>query len=326
MIWPAILLCLLVSFIFSGIEAGILSVNRVRLKHRIKLGDAAAIKLNRLLSRPERLLVTVVIVTNLMNITAITLAGQEFVIRLGDAGYWVTLIVFLPIYLFGLELLPKSLFRRFPYRALSALAEPLRLADVLLSPMHFVGWRISRLLLGHHSPERRKLFVAREDFKYLTIESERTGTLTRTERQMIHNIVDFRAVTTRDVMIPLEQVRTISADSSVEELLARQKETKFDRWPVLGENGQITGLVDIFEIALDGRRSGPVERFQRRIVRVDAKEPAYSVLRKLRAARVTLAVVRDEQGKPIGIVSSEDLVHRLVSVAKSQPAGEANKS
>ncbi len=326
MIWFAVILCLLISFIFSGIEAGILSVNRVRLKHRIKLGDAAAIKLNRLLSKPERLLVTVVIVTNLMNITAITLAGQELVLRFGDAGYWVTLFIFLPIYLFGLELLPKSLFRRFPYRALSALAEPLRLADTLLSPMHFVGWRISRLLLGHHHPEQRKLFVAREDFKYLTIESERTGTLTRTERQMIHNVVDFRSVATKDVMISLDKVRTISADSSIEDLLARRKEAKFDRWPVVGENGQITGLVDIFDIALDGRRRGPVERFQRRIVRVDVKEPAYSALRKLRAARVTLAVVRDEQGKPIGIVSLEDLVNRLVNVAKSQPAAEAIKS
>ena len=285
MIWLAIAACLVVSFVFSGIEAGILSVNRFRLKHRIKLGDASAIKLNRLLSKPERLLVTVVIVTNLMNILAITLATQEWTLWLGDAGYFFALVAFLPIYLLGLELLPKSLFRRFPYRALAALARPLQLADTLLAPMHFVGWRISRLLLGHNPPEQRKLFVAREDFKYLTIESERTGTLTRTEREMIHNVVDFRAVTTRDVMVPMEQVQTISAGASIEDLIARRKETKFDRWPVVGENGQVTGLVDIFEIALDGQRRGTVENFQRRIVRVEEKEPAYAVLRKLRAAR-----------------------------------------
>ena len=65
MVWIAILLCLLVSFVFSGIEAGILSVNRVRLAHREKAGDEAAIKLNKLLADPERLLVTVLLVTNL---------------------------------------------------------------------------------------------------------------------------------------------------------------------------------------------------------------------------------------------------------------------
>ena len=83
MTWLAVALCLLVSFIFSGIEAGILSVNRVRLKHRVKLRDRAALRLNRLLEQPERLLVTVLMVTNLMNILAITLTTQEFVARFG---------------------------------------------------------------------------------------------------------------------------------------------------------------------------------------------------------------------------------------------------
>ena len=87
MIWLAVALCLLVSFVFSGIEAGILSVNRVRLKHRVKQRDRAARRLNRLLEQPERLLVTVLLVTNLMNIFAITLTTQEFVARCGAWGY-----------------------------------------------------------------------------------------------------------------------------------------------------------------------------------------------------------------------------------------------
>jgi putative hemolysin len=321
MTFVAITVLLAVSFIFSGIEAGILSVNRVRLKHRATKGDPAAIKLSRLLAKPERLLVTVVVVTNLMNITAITLATQAIVNWLGHPGYLVTLLLFLPIYLLGLELLPKSMFRRFPYRALAALAEPLRLADALLAPLHFIGWQLSRMLLGHHPPEQRKLFVAREDFKYLTIESERTGALSRTEREMINNVVDFRAVLTRDVMTPMDRVPTIRARASIEELLGRAKSARFDRWPVVGEDGQITGLIDIFDVALDGRRQGNVEPFQRRVVRADEKEPAYAVLRKLRAARSKLAVVRGAAGRDIGIVTSEALVHRLVGVAGKAAPG-----
>ncbi|HEX5175400.1 MAG TPA: DUF21 domain-containing protein, partial [Chthoniobacteraceae bacterium] len=130
MTWFAVGICAVVSFIFSGIEAGILSVNRVRLKHRVKLRDAAALSLDRLLSEPERLLVTVLVVTNLMNIFALTLATQELVRYFGTAGYVLGGIVALPIYYVGLELLPKSLFRRFPYRALAALAGLLRVADL----------------------------------------------------------------------------------------------------------------------------------------------------------------------------------------------------
>jgi Mg2+/Co2+ transporter CorB len=124
MTWVVIALCLLVSFVFSGIEAGILSVNRVRLKHRVKLRDRAALILELLLERPERILVTVLVVTNLMNIFAITLAASELIARFGTRGYWITLIAFLPVYLLGVELLPKSLFRKFPYRALAMLAGP----------------------------------------------------------------------------------------------------------------------------------------------------------------------------------------------------------
>ena len=139
--WPPVLL---VSFIFSGIEAGIFSVNRVRLKHRVKLGDSAALKLNRLLAQPERLLITVLVVTNLMNIFALTLATQELSALVGSA---------------------RLLYRRRPRAAdLSAWSRtaaqgavsPLPLprargawrvrceiADLLLSPMHFVGQAVA---------------------------------------------------------------------------------------------------------------------------------------------------------------------------------------
>ena len=147
MIWTAVAFCLLVSFIFSGIEAGIFSVNRVRLKHRVKLRDRAALRLKRLLATPERLLVTVLIVTNLMNISAIILTTQELVHHFGTGGYFLSLAISLPVYLIGLELLPKSLFRRFPYRALAALAVPLRVADMLLAPVHFVSGRLYRTFL-----------------------------------------------------------------------------------------------------------------------------------------------------------------------------------
>ncbi|KAB2645767.1 MAG: DUF21 domain-containing protein [Verrucomicrobia bacterium] len=315
MTWLAVALCLLVSFIFSGIEAGILSVNRVRLKHRVKLRDRAALRLNRLLEQPERLLVTVLMVTNLMNIFAITLTTQEFVARFGGRGYPLVLAAFLPVYLLGLELLPKSLFRRFPYRALAALTGPLRLADLLLSPLHTVGSAVSGLLFKKRPAPERKLFVAREDFKYLTIESERTGALGKEERQMIHNVVDFRAVRAKDVMLPLAEVRTIAADADLADLLDASRATGLERWPVVAASGEITGLVQVFDVAMDGRKRGHLESFQRRIVKVAENEPAYSVLRKLRAARITVAVVSNAQGQQLGVVTWEDLVRRLVTMA-----------
>ena len=313
MIWLAIAGGFLVSFIFSGIEAGILSMNRVRLKHRRKLRDPAALTLDRLLKRPERVLVTALIVTNFMNICVISLAAGELVRVFGRWGYAMALIVFLPLYVLGLELLPKSLFRRFPYRALAALSGPLRIADLLLSPLHAAGSAVTRLFLGKRPPKQQKLFVGREDFRYLTIESEKTGTLGKEERQMIHNVLDFRTVKATDVMVPMPQVRTISAQAAIEDLIARSRAENIDRWPIVSETGRIIGLAHIFDVALDGRRRGIVESYQRRIVIVSANEPAFSVLRKLRAARITMAVVRDGDGQQLGVVAWEDLMRRLVT-------------
>lgn len=312
MIWAAIAVCLLVSFIFSGIEAGILSMNRVRLKHRLKLRDRAAITLNRLLDRPERLLVTVLLVTNLMNILAITLATQEIVRSFGGKlGYLLAFALFLPVYLMGLELLPKSLFRRFPYRAVAALAGPLRLADLLLSPVHSVGASVSKLLFGKRPEKQQKLFLAREDFKYLTIESERVGTLSSVERQMIHHVIDFRALKASDVMTHRANSETVNAGDTLEKAIATSLAKHRDRWPVAADGGRIAGFVDMFEVGIDGRQSGALETFLRRAVHVPLDEPAFNILRKLRAARVPLAVV-EHGAEQVGVVFWEDLVRRLL--------------
>jgi CBS domain containing-hemolysin-like protein len=307
----AIAICLLVSGIFSGIEAGILSINRVRLRHQVKLREKAALRLNRLLAHPERLLITVLIVTNLMNVLAVALSTQLLVARIGHWGYLVAFVVWLPVYL-GVELFPKSLFRRFPFRALAIFSEMLRLADWLLAPLLAVGSAMYRKFFAKKESELKKIFIAREDFKYLTIESERSGVLRKTEREMIHNVLDFRNVAARDLMIPRASVRTIANTAPVEELLAISRSEHIERLPVASGSGDIVGIVNVFEVLLDRRDTGGVGAHTRRIVSVAHDESAYNLIRKLRAARCHLAAILDPDGKTLGVVRYEDLIKRLV--------------
>lgn len=312
MLWIA--LCLCVSFIFSGIEAGILSVNRVRLRHRAKMRDKAALRLNVLLKRPERLLMTVVIVTNLANIFAITLTTAAFVQWWGRAGYLVAFVFFLPLYLFGLELFPKSLFRRFPYRSLALLSEPLRIAYGLLSPVLALGTGLARRLAPGEERDSRKLFAGREDFKYFTVESEHSGALSAVERQLINNVVDFQAVTARDLMQPLSDFHAVRPDCTVEELIAASNGGSVERFLAVSETGEILGLVELFEAILDRTPGAKVGSFIRRITPVPLAEPAPRLLRKLRAARTPVALVV-EAGTPLGLVFSEAVYKRLISPA-----------
>jgi putative hemolysin len=308
--------CLLISFVFSGIEAGIFSVNRVRLAHQAKQKEPAALKLERLLSRPDRLLVTVLIVTNFANITALILATGLLVGRFGRNGYWIALAVYLPVFLLGLELLPKSIFRRFPYRALAAFAELLRVANLALSPLHLVGEAVQRLVGSKEAAMQQRLYLAREDFKYFAEEGERSGSISKAESALISNVVDFRGATAKDVMIAIDPNRTLAVTTPVSELLRRSAEKHQDRWLVADEAGTIIGVVSAFDVLIAGRRDVNVSAYTRRVVVVGSNEPAYSVLTKLRAARTTVAVVRSANG-PIGRVTWEDLVRRLVDAAKT---------
>ncbi len=318
MIWTIIIVCLLISFVFSGIEAGIFSVNRVRLAHEAKKRDPAALKLERLIARPDRLLVTVLLVTNFTNISALILITRELVAHFGHRGYWMGLGIYLVVFLVGLELIPKSLFRRFPYRALAALAEPLRIASALLSPLHFVGEAVQRLFGGSEAGMHQRLYLAREDFKYFAEEGEKSGAITKDESELISNVVDFRSETAKDVMISIDPNRTIKTDTPISELLRRSAEKHQDRWLVADDNGQIIGVVSAFEVLLAGRRDVDVSAYTRRVVMVGMNEPAYSVLTKLRAARTTVAVVRGANG-PVGRLTWEDLIRRLVDAAAQTP-------
>ena len=303
---------LLVSFLFSGVEAGILSLNRVRLRHLAKQRNRAAMRLQKLLKDPGRLLITVVLVTNLTTILAIVLVTGALVGRWGHAGYAVAMALFLPLYLFGLELLPKALFRRFPNQALVRLSKPLRLASLALAPLLRLGSGLLHRICPFLETEPRKLFAAREDFKYFTLESERTGAITPVERQLIHGVLDFRSIPARDLMVPLESLPTIAHTAEVEELVAASKGGKVDRFLVVAENGDILGLVSLFDIILTRTPHTRISSHLRRIAPVTATESAFLVMRRLRTARTPAALVMDGE-RPLGLIFAETLYRRLVS-------------
>lgn len=312
--WFAICVCWIVSFVFSGIEAGLLSLDQVRLRHQVKLRNRSAIRLDQLLKQPERLLATVLLVTNLADIAGLLFLTERLVRLLGMIGYPLALLVAAPIYLFLLGVLPKSLFRRFPYRALAFFAGLLVFTSRALWPILELGSRLGQLLF-HRTNAPPRLFAAREDLKQLTVESERQGALTSAERALIHNVVDFRTVQVADVMVPRPQVVTARPDTPIPQLLALSEKTGIDRVPVLSEKGEALGLVNVFDVLLEPAPPRSVAAYLQPIVSARATESAYRAIRRLRAAHSTLAVVFDEKQKLSGIVTVEDLVRRLVQSA-----------
>ena len=155
-LWFAILGAWAVSFLFAGIEAGLLSVDPVRLRHHVKRRTPGAARLDRLLKHPERLLVTVLLVTNMANILGLLLADEIACRIVWLRAVFLSLVpLALPIYLFVLGVLPKSLFRRFPFRALAALGGVLEGASIVLWPFLEIGGELAGLFLPRRAADRR---------------------------------------------------------------------------------------------------------------------------------------------------------------------------
>ena len=310
--------CWFVSFFFNGIESGLLSIDPVRLRQNLKSGVPAARRLDRLLKHPERLLATVLLFTNAADILGLLLLTSELVRLCGHAGYLLALVIALPVYLFLLSILPKSLFRRFPFRALARLAGVLELALILFSPLLELGARLGKLVLPARAAKRARLFAARDELKQITTESEHQGALTSTERAMIHNVVDFSGVKVRDVMLPAAKVVALQPGASTQEALELSAACDVDRLPVVPPGGQPFGLVNVLDILLDQNRNRPLGDYVRRIVITTEEEPAYRIVQQLRAARLGLAAVVDQKKNFCGIVAIEDLIRRLVSSSQAQ--------
>jgi CBS domain containing-hemolysin-like protein len=312
-----IVCCWIISFFFNGIESGLLSIDTVRLRQNVKQRVPAALQLNQLLKQPERLLATVLLVTNAADIVALLLLTSQLVRWYGYRGFLFAVVIALPVYLFVLSVLPKSLFRRFPFRALARLAGMLKFTSILFSPLLELGARLGKLLLPGHAGKRGRLFAARDELKQITTENERAGALTATERAMIHSVVDFRGSKIRDVMLPAAKVVTLQSDASTEQALELSASTGLDRLPMLAPNGQPVGLINVLDILLERNGTKPLGEYVRRIVTTTDNEPTYRVMQQLRGARLGLAAVVDRKNNFRGIVAIEDLVRRLVSTGNA---------
>jgi CBS domain containing-hemolysin-like protein len=311
MIWFLVALCWIVSFLFSGIEAGLLALNPIRLRHRAKSSDRGAQRLQKMLKQPERLLITVLLVTNAADIIALIILTHELVVRWGWIGYPIAVAIALPVYLFLLGVLPKSLFRRFPLRAVVRLSRLLEIVTKLLMPLHAIGALIERSIFARvKNPPR--LFAGREELKMITIQSEKSGALSSAERAIIHNVVDFTAVKVRDVMVPLEKTVSFKTDDTRDKVLEISEKLGIDRFPIFGENTEPLGLINVYDILFDTGSSHSVRQYMRRIISASENESAHRVVRRLRAARIGLATVIDGHQRSIGIVALEDLVRQLV--------------
>lgn len=314
MVWILIIVLVFISFVFSGVETALLSITRARLRHHAELGDSAATRLIALLHEPRRILLVTLVINNACNIFAFGLIALSLTQMFGSWGFVLAFLISLPLYILWIELIPKSIFRNFPFRLLSKMVGILEALDLLFRP---IAWTINTVLgrrVSNSEPADKlgSLDQSREAFRELTTSIQKEGTLEEDETELIKQVLDFEDVTAREVMLPLRKVTAIPLEMPLDAVVQLAKDTNFDQFPVMSSSGDLVGLIRVIEVLRDDSEQKRVSDFIRRLIRSSPDEKAIRVLERLRRARVEISAVYSPRGRPLGIVSSHDIVQAMM--------------
>lgn len=304
-----ILLSILGSALFAGLETGLVSLNRVNLRVRARRGDAGAQALLRFLQRPERALATFLVGNTLCNIGGGALASQWAVQATGSetAGSLLATAVLSVILLVTAEMAPKTYFRMRADAVVPRFLWFIQAATWVFAPVVRVTSALLHLITG---PGRGTPFLTREELRELVRGSE-AGLVAR-ERRMLESVLDFGQTVVREVMIPLPEVVSISETGTRDGLLSLARQHRFTRIPVFRERvDAIVGLVNIFDV-LYADPAGDWNQFTRPIHVVPETTRINRVLVDLQHRRESMALVVNEFGACIGIVTLTDILEEIL--------------
>ncbi len=323
---------------FSGSETALISVNKMRLKALADRGDRRAELASLLLKKPERLLGTTLVGTNISVATATTLSsvvvaslltGHTNAARLGST---INTIIMAPIILIFGEIVPKSICRAKSNSITLAISPLLRWASIVLNPIVRSITKISTsfaLIFSRRS--RHKPSTVMEELRLLARLSEREGLLRPHQRKMIHSVFDLERQTVGSAMVPLVDVVSVDKNTSLEGFYTTVTESGFSRFPVHEDRvDNIIGIVNVSDVLYSIDRMEDISSFVRKdIVYFPESKHITTSLQELKRSPYPMAVVVDEYGGMVGIVTIEDLVEEIVGDIRDerdQPKGGFDES
>lgn len=303
-------LCLLASFILSGLESALLSISPARLRHQVKEGERKASHLEKLLPRQQALLISILVINAAINLVAFALVTRLTVDAFGSWGYLVAFLISLPVYLIWIELLPKSLFKNLSTKALLRFLQLLLLIDILTRPFIYISRPILKLMSGKSNQSSH---AARDEFLRLTEILDREGVFESGEKKIIHQVLDFQTLPVSEVMLPLSRITAVPLEMPVSSVLDLARETDISQFPVISSKGDLIGIVDVLELLHSDITQGTVRNYLRKLVETSPDERSLDVLRRLRRAGLRIAVVHNEKKRPLGLVSVDDMISHLIN-------------
>ncbi len=309
----ALIVLVSLSAFFSATETAYMSLNRVRIKNMANDGDRRARRVMKLLDSYDRLLATVLIGNNIVNISSASIATVLFVSFFKNNGATVsTVVMTLVVLIFG-EITPKSLAKEAADSFALKVSGPVTVLNTLFFPLSFLlihlKSAVSRLIRVEKSGG-----ITEDELLTLVDEAEQDGGIDSGEKELLHNVIEFTDLDAGDILTPRIDVVAIDIEETPAELQKLFEETGFSRIPVYRETiDNIVGVVNEkdFHRNLRGTEN-TIESILQPALFIPPSVKISELLKQLQQKKVHIAVVVDEFGGTEGIVTIEDIVEELV--------------
>lgn len=305
-----VLLCF--SAFFSASEMAFSSLNRIKLKHMAEKNRRARLVL-KLLDVYDRLLSSVLIGNNIVNIASSALATVLFVELFGAKGVSIaTVVMTLLVLIFG-EISPKTLAKESPELTALRAAPLLRFFMFVFTPLSYLATAWKKIIVKIF-PVKGNRSVTEDELLTFVEEVRQEGGINKQEEEMIRQVIEFDDLTAAEIVTPRIDVAAVSEDDSPDEIDRKFAETGFSRLPVYRDSiDNITGVIllkDFHHQVMKGGKN-PAD-IVKPVVFVTKTMKISRLLRTLQQKQAHLAVLVDEFGGTLGIVTIEDIIEELV--------------
>ena len=308
-------LCVALSFLFSGMEAGVFALSRLRIRQQMRAGARRAALLHTYLEDPENFLWTILI----GNTLATFLAFSMIVVALFDAlsprpvVFLAAFSVIAFLFYALCDLLPKMLFQQFPTRLCLAVAVPFRFIHLGLAPLvSLLAWFSNRLLrLTGGTSFKGHLFGSRSELRMVT--QETASGLSTEERAMIARVLDLQNLTVRSITVPLQKVIGVTNHALAKEMVQLCRDhnlTRLPVWQLEGSARRIIGITNLrsllYSVDFDPEKSIGAYVTPALFLREDLR--LEDALRRLQRSGQRLAIVLGPDQRELGIISLQDIL------------------
>lgn len=308
-----LVILIMLSAFFSGSESAFLSIGEFKIRHMVEKKKKNSLLIEKLKNDSHRLLTTILIANNVLNLSASAIAAKMALDYFGEIGPAIsTGILTFVILIFG-EISPKAIATRNSEKFAQFAAKPLKFSITLLFPLVIIFENLTKHLVKDATEAPK---MSEEELKSIIKFGEEEGSIDKEEKEMIHNIIELDDIMVHEIMTPRNMMFSLNKDLTLSEALPEIKEMMHSRIPVYDkDNDHIVGILHVKDLIkeldnLDLNQN--IEEFCKTALFIPETQKVRVLLNKFKKEKTHMAMVINEYGGVAGVVTIEDILEEIV--------------